>query len=148
MKVLIATDDTAFDNGLTDFLKIKYWADNVEFAILFVLEPLLIGSYLSLLPSTILEEMKAKMKERGQDCIKEISGLLRASYPDSVIKEHIIEGFPKEEILDFASEFKADMIVVGSHGRKGFNKLLLGSVSQAVCTLAPCPVLVIRPANQ
>ncbi len=47
-------------------------------------------------------------------------------------------------ILEYAEENGADMIVMGSHGRRGFRRLLLGSVTEEVVRLAPCPVLVVR----
>lgn len=47
-------------------------------------------------------------------------------------------------ILEYADEHDADMIVMGSHGRRGFRRLLLGSVTEEVVRLAPCPVLVVR----
>lgn len=47
-------------------------------------------------------------------------------------------------ILDYASEYDVDLIVMGSHGRRGFRRLLLGSVTEEVVRLARCPVLVIR----
>ncbi|TFG64732.1 MAG: universal stress protein, partial [Gemmatimonadales bacterium] len=47
-------------------------------------------------------------------------------------------------ILDYANEHNVDLIVMGSHGRRGFRRLLLGSVTEEVVRLATCPVLVIR----
>lgn len=51
---------------------------------------------------------------------------------------------PKTVILDEAEYWHADLIVVGSHGRRGLDRLLLGSVSEAVATYAHCSVEVIR----
>ena len=47
-------------------------------------------------------------------------------------------------ILEYADEQDADLIVMGSHGRRGFRRLLLGSVTEEVVRLSPCPVLVVR----
>lgn len=47
-------------------------------------------------------------------------------------------------ILEYADEHDADLIVMGSHGRRGFRRLLLGSVTEEVVRLAPCPILVVR----
>lgn len=47
-------------------------------------------------------------------------------------------------ILEYADEHDADMIVMGSHGRRGFRRLLLGSVTEEVVRMSPCPVLVVR----
>ena len=53
-------------------------------------------------------------------------------------------GVPFEEIVRAAEKEGADMIVMGTHGRSGLNRLLLGSVAERVIRLAPCPVLTVR----
>ena len=54
------------------------------------------------------------------------------------------EGEPYKVIADLATELNADIIVMGSHGRTGLKRLLMGSVSEKVIGYAPCPVLVVR----
>lgn len=49
-----------------------------------------------------------------------------------------------EEIIDYARDKKSDLIVIGTRGRTGFKKIVLGSVASAVVTHAGCPVMVIR----
>ena len=58
-------------------------------------------------------------------------------------------GDAKSRILDVAEEWHADLIVLGSHGRKGVNRFLMGSVSEAVARHACCSVEIVRvcPAN-
>jgi nucleotide-binding universal stress UspA family protein len=56
----------------------------------------------------------------------------------------VIEGEPREEILAMAEAWPADAIVVGSHGRKGLDRVLLGSVSDGVVRHAACSVMVVR----
>jgi nucleotide-binding universal stress UspA family protein len=51
---------------------------------------------------------------------------------------------PAEEIAQTAADLDADLVVVGTHGRRGISRLLLGSVAEAVVRLAPCPVFVVR----
>jgi len=53
-------------------------------------------------------------------------------------------GVPFEEIVRVAQEEHVDMIVMGTHGRSGLNRVLLGSVAERVVRLAPCPVLTVR----
>ena len=48
------------------------------------------------------------------------------------------------EIVKFSNSHKVDLIVIGSHGKSGFNKFLLGSVSNKVSQMAKCPVMVIK----
>jgi nucleotide-binding universal stress UspA family protein len=59
---------------------------------------------------------------------------------DTIVRE----GDPRTEIVDEATEWRADLIVVGSHGHTGLTRLLLGSVAQAVVAHAPCSVEVVR----
>jgi nucleotide-binding universal stress UspA family protein len=53
-------------------------------------------------------------------------------------------GTPHREIVDLATDERADLIVIGTHGRGGLDRALLGSVSDRVIRLAPCPVLSVR----
>lgn len=55
------------------------------------------------------------------------------------------QGDPRSTIIDQAISKKADLIVMGTHGRRGFKRLLLGSVTEAVLREAPCPVLTVPP---
>lgn len=52
---------------------------------------------------------------------------------------------PSEEIAQLAADVEADLLVLGTHGRRGIPRLILGSVAEAALRLAPCPVLVVRP---
>jgi nucleotide-binding universal stress UspA family protein len=54
-------------------------------------------------------------------------------------------GDPQATIIDQALSTKADLIVMGTHGRRGFKRLILGSVTEAVLREAPCPVLTVPP---
>lgn len=52
---------------------------------------------------------------------------------------------PAEQIAQLAADVEADLIVLGTHGRRGISRLVLGSVAEATIRLAPCPVLAVRP---
>ncbi len=56
----------------------------------------------------------------------------------------ILEGIPHERIVRAARSTRADLIVLGTHGRTGLGRVFLGSVAARVITLAPCPVLTVR----
>ena len=53
-------------------------------------------------------------------------------------------GSPYQEIVDLATDERADLVVMGTHGRSGMSRLLLGSVADRIIRLAPCPVLTVR----
>jgi|SRR5215472_731102 len=58
------------------------------------------------------------------------------------------EGMAPDSILSFAREQKSDLIVMGTHGLRGFDRLMLGSVTDRVMRSAPCPVLAVREPPQ
>lgn len=68
-----------------------------------------------------------------------------ASLDSLRIRAHLRLEAPAHEIAQIAADLEADLVVVGTHGRRGIARLLLGSVAEAVVRLAPCPVLVVRP---
>ena len=77
---------------------------------------------------TILSEAKAPVERKGV----------------KVATVHVYNDFPAEAIVAAATKAKADLIVMASHGRKGLQKLMLGSETQKVLALTKVPVLVVR----
>jgi nucleotide-binding universal stress UspA family protein len=61
------------------------------------------------------------------------------------VSSEIVEGSPSTAILEVASSGHYDLIVMGTHGRVGLERLLLGSVAEHVVREAPCPVTTVRP---
>lgn len=68
---------------------------------------------------------------------------LAAPYPESTTE--ILQGVIVDTIIAFAKSKKAEMIIIGTHGTKGIEKLLLGSVAERVVKNAHCPTLVMNP---
>lgn len=58
---------------------------------------------------------------------------------------HVLYGDPADEVLGLAEDVAAHLLVVGTHGKKGLRRLLLGSVAEKIMRYADCPVLVMRP---
>jgi len=85
-----------------------------------------------------IDDAETSLKERLQ---KVRDDLLAEGTCDVAV---IRETGAANAIADFAKERGADLIVVGSHGRTGFKRLLLGSVAEKIVRLAHCPVFVVR----
>ena len=77
-----------------------------------------------------LDKEAARLRERGL----EVRSLLRV-------------GDVLREILDAVEEESADLVVIGTHGRKGLSRFLLGSTTEKLVRTAPCPVLTVRPPD-
>jgi nucleotide-binding universal stress UspA family protein len=70
----------------------------------------------------------------------------RFSHGSIRVETKIVEGFPPEEILEQARHVGADLIAMGTHGRSGLDRLVLGSTAERVLANAPCPILTVRDA--
>ena len=84
----------------------------------------------------------ARVKKEGEDALA--SARSKGEKAGIVIVTQLLRGYPSEEIMKFARNQGMDLIVLGNLGKSGVERLLLGSVSEAVVRNAPCPVLVVR----
>ena len=85
--------------------------------------------------------------EGSQEKLLEVLHRLRLSDPKVQVEHRLVEGQGAEQILRQADEIGADLIVMGTHGRRGVGRLLLGSVAARVVAQAVCPVLTVRAAK-
>ncbi len=90
----------------------------------------------------LVTEESRKAAENNIKNVKEI-----AEKEDVKIEELILEGRPYEAIINAAKEKRVDLIVVGSHGRTGLDRLLMGSVTERIIGHADCAVLVVKAAK-
>jgi len=90
----------------------------------------------------IAPEVAGEMMGRARDLLGKVQSMSRAEGIDA---EYIlIEGNPARSIVETAQKRNSGLIIVGSHGRTGLKRLLMGSVTERVVGRAPCPVLVAR----
>jgi nucleotide-binding universal stress UspA family protein len=67
--------------------------------------------------------------------------------PNVAFEQRMLTGDPAGALVDFAKEEQIDLIVLGTHGRSGLSRLLMGSVAEAVVRRAECPVLTFKHAQ-
>ncbi len=94
-----------------------------------------------------LKTFAAELETALQAYVEKKTAALRsadAKLPQRILC-HVRWDAPGEEIAQLASDVEADLVVVGTHGRRGLSRMVMGSVAEAVVRLAPCPVLVERP---
>lgn len=88
--------------------------------------------------SALLPQQKERLHEFLRDNFADLLGRVE-------VTELVGAGVPYNKIVQTAEEEKVDLIVMSTHGRTGFEQVLLGSVTAKVVARAPCPVLSIRP---
>jgi nucleotide-binding universal stress UspA family protein len=69
---------------------------------------------------------------------------IRPANPKIPVSHVMLEGDPASEIVRYAADAGADVIVIGTHGRTGVDRLMMGSVAEKVMRDAPCSVLVVK----
>lgn len=91
---------------------------------------------------SIMDSLREARTEKAKDLVNKIAETLRSK--NLKVSTDIIRGEPKSKILDAAEQWNAELIVLGSLGRTGLERFLLGSVSEAVAQHAQCSVEIVR----
>jgi len=141
MKILVAIDGSVPSGAAVKAVTRRPWPPGSMVRVLTVARPLLppgelpmVGATYDQLTRELLEEAN-KVAARAADALRE-SGLS--------IETAVREGDPRAEIVAEADRWGADLIVLGSHGRTGVKRWLMGSVAEHVIRHAPCSVEVAR----
>ena len=117
-------------------------ADRAELLLVHVMAvrvPMAGEGYIS--PS-VYEDLEASARKHAEKQLATLRDKGRAS--GVKVSVLLLEGLAHAQIVRAAKSKKADLIVIGTHGRTGFAKFFLGSVASRVVTAAPCPVLTVR----
>lgn len=88
------------------------------------------------------EQLEDVMQSEGETVVSDLSEL--ASSEEVVASAEVVEGVPHREILEYADDKDIDLIVMATAGRRGLDKLLMGSTTERVLRSSDLPVLVIR----
>lgn len=90
------------------------------------------------------EGVSRALEKEGRTAISDVERQVPEEIP---LQTALIEGSPPREIVDYGTEEGCDLIVMGTHGRSGVDRLLLGSVAERIVRTSPIPVLTIRVSD-
>jgi len=147
IRVLLATDGSECSEVATRSIAERPWPAGSEVHILSVVElsvPLFRIPYPPYFDSHAMEELRAQAMQRTEEVVMAAEKIITDAGLTETATVAVPSGTPKELILEEAQRWGADIIVMGSHGRRGINRFLLGSVSEAVAAHAHCSVEIIR----
>jgi nucleotide-binding universal stress UspA family protein len=140
MKILLAVDESKFSDAALQVVIAQIPPQGTEVLVLHVVEPItfspppqMSGGY--------APELESRVKD-GRELVEREAQRLRAAgfKADGAVEN----GDIREKIIDAAAEWRADLIVMGSHGRRGVQRFLLGSVAEHVARHAQCSVEIVR----
>ena len=145
-KILVATDGS--DDG-TNALKFAMNETKIRGGELFVIHVVHAGLYENKVLATYCQKrsqtyqhVKEALLSEAKDILEGIRETIKSADLPVEVKTKI--GHPGEEIIKYAEKIGADLIVVGSHGKSGLKRALLGSVSTFVVTHSPVTTIVVK----
>jgi nucleotide-binding universal stress UspA family protein len=148
MKILLATDGSPSSEVAAQSIAARPWPAGSEVKIISVVEIHLApapGSWF--VPDNHYLKLLHELQDHARDAIEKAETWLKESNPALALTSEIIIGNTRETILKQAEDWGADLIVLGSHGHRGINRFLLGSVSQALAAKAHCSVEIVRSSS-
>jgi nucleotide-binding universal stress UspA family protein len=149
MKILLAVDGSASSNEAIAEIIRRPWPEKTEVKVITVFDtPVMVGIEPWAAGLMYFDELQ-KAVSSGADVIVENSlSKLKAEVGGKLkITGEVLQGSPRQMIVERAEEWGADLIVMGSRGLGAWNRLVLGSVSNAVVHHAKCSVEIVRHAG-
>jgi nucleotide-binding universal stress UspA family protein len=145
MRVIVAYDGSEGAQAALEEVRTRPWPADTEVRLVAVVEPSLpympmegIAEY-----GPVIEGLQASLRETMRQTVRKGVEAL-AGRKDLRVTWELREPGVKRALLDAIREFKADLVVVGSHGTTALGRLFLGSVCHALVTHAPCNVEIVR----
>ena len=139
MNILLAVDGSEFSDAAIQRL-IRTRPADAQVRIIHVIEPFPVIESWVYTPDW--NKMLDEQRKEAEAFVAEAAQTLRnANFP---VTTSIESGNAQAMIIDTATKWPADLIVMGSHGRRGLERFLMGSVSDGVARHAPCSVLIAR----
>ncbi len=148
MKILLATDGSSYSEAAAGALASLVRPQEGEVLVLEVVEPLMY-----FVPPQMAPGYAPEQAERLRE-LTDLAKKTTAATADKLRKagfkadSRVVESDIRNGILDIAAEWKPELIVMGSHGRKGVKRFLLGSVAEAVARHAKCSVFIVRAPEE
>jgi len=140
MKILIGVDGSPCSDAALSHVAQSIWPAQASFLVLSAVPPVFIGP--GEVGPHVLSELIGQQKEYHRGIAERAAArLARAGLK---VTARATYGDPRTILEETARSERVDLMVVGSHGRSGIKKLLLGSVAGHVVMHAPCPVLVVK----
>lgn len=143
MKILIGVDGSAHAKAALEFVKSMPWSPDTRFVVLSVARPQVVGY--TLVDAGVMSWMRAAEQDALEQAQELTARVARELHEAGLsVEPRVARGDPREALVDEVRNLGADLLVVGSHGRTGLDKLLLGSVASHLVGHAPCSVLVVK----
>lgn len=141
-RVLCAVDFSDYSSKVAEYASMIAGCSGGTVVVLYVAPSL--SQYVGFhVPPSSIENFVGEIVTGAEDTMTEF---VKDNFKDLTTVGKVVTGYPAEEILSIAEAEKCDMIVMGTHGRKGIDRILFGSVAEKVVKSSKVPVLTVRPS--
>jgi nucleotide-binding universal stress UspA family protein len=149
MKIIVATDGSNCSQKAVHVIANRPWPPQTLVRVISIREPIApesgtFFSYETLYPANLADELLEREFLRAEDALTNARNILNSAGLKLSDSSETLFGDPRNILLDEATSWGADLVALGSHGRHGFDRVLLGSVSESVAVHAHCSVEVVR----
>ena len=147
MKILLAVDGSTFSDAAAAEVAGRSWPPDTEVRVLSVAEPpIQLAAEPYMLSDQLFVDTERALRERAAAAVGKAAEVLQRSLEAQGVRvtKDVLTGAASRLIVEEAEKWGADLVVVGSHGRGFWGRLLLGSVSQSVASHARCSVEIVR----
>jgi len=142
MKILLATDGSEYSEQAARAIAERPWPTGTIVKVLGVVELPPAGVDPWNAAAWVIDSLREERTKNAGDSVNQAESIVASAGLKTLTE--VVAGHAKVTIIDNAKEWNADLIALGSHGRRGFKRLLLGSVAETVALHAHCSVEVIR----
>ncbi|MDD3313698.1 universal stress protein [Pseudodesulfovibrio sp.] len=141
-KILCAVDFSDHSPKVAEYATLMAKGTGAQMLVLYVAPSL--SQYVGFhVPPSSIESFVGEIVTGAEDTMNEF---VKDNFKGMTVAGKVVAGYPAEEILAIAEAEGCDMIIMGTHGRKGIDRILFGSVAEKVVKSSKVPVLTIRPS--
>lgn len=140
-KILCAVDFSDYSPMVADYANTMAQCFGAKVTVLYVAPSL--SQYVGFhVPPSSIESFVGEIVTGAEDTM---NAFVKENFSELSVDGKVVTGYPAEEILAISEAEGCDMIVMGTHGRKGIDRILFGSVAEKVVKSSKVPVLTLRP---
>lgn len=144
MKVLLALDDCKMSEAAIEELKSRPWKADTKFRLISVIEANRDQGFGDARDMATHMADVVLQREKYMDAkVAEVSKIVAKGN----VSGKVMQGPVRDTIVREAREWGADLLVMGSHGRRGIKRFLIGSIAESVLAIAPCVVEIVKDPN-
>ncbi|SKA80371.1 universal stress protein [Desulfobaculum bizertense] len=143
-KILCAVDFSDYSPRVAEYARLMAEKFDAEITVVYIAPSL--NQYVGFhVPPSSIENFVGEIVSGAESTMDHF---IEKNFKGLTVSGRVGTGYAAEEILQAALDDSADLIIIGTHGRKGIDRILFGSVAEKVVKGSLCPVLTVRPGDE